>query len=60
MHLQEFIELELSKEEGNVVMIKDDKVTHLHKMANPLLIILRMADSNHPHIYKLWCMIYGW
>ena len=27
------------------------------KMENPLLIILRMADSNHPHMEKLGFMV---
>ena len=27
------------------------------KMANPLLIILRMANSNHPHMEKLRFMV---
>ena len=27
------------------------------KMAKPLLILLRMADSNHPHMDKLWFMV---
>ena len=26
-------------------------------MAKPLLIILRMADSNQPNMYKLWFMV---
>ena len=26
-------------------------------MAKPLLIILRVADSNHPHMDKLWFMV---
>ena len=25
-------------------------------MAKPLLIIMKMADSNHPHMEKLWFM----
>ena len=38
-------------------MIKDDKSFHQRhifiKIAKPLLILLRMVDSNHPHMYKL-------
>ena len=26
-------------------------------MSKPLLILLKMADSNQPHMYKLRCMI---
>ena len=26
-------------------------------MAKPLLILLRMANSNHPHVYKLHFMV---
>ena len=48
MHLQDFIELKFSKEEGTVAMIKYDQSFHQRhifiKMENPLLILLRMAD----------------
>ena len=27
------------------------------KMAKPLLILLKMADLNHPHMDKLWFMV---
>ena len=53
VNFQEFIELKLSKEEVTVSMIKGDQYFHQRKifinMAKPLLILLRMADSNHPH-----------
>ena len=42
-------------------MIKDyqyfNKSHILIKMANPLLIILSMANSNHPHMEKLRFMV---
>ena len=61
MHLQEFIALKLRKEEGTVAMIKDDQSFHQRhifiKMAKPLLILLRMADSNQPHMDKLRFMV---
>ena len=48
LHLQDFIALKLRKEEGTVAMIKDNKPFHLRKilikLANPILILLRMAD----------------
>ena len=41
-------------------MIKDDKSFHQRhifiKMAKPLLILLKMADSNQPHMENLWFM----
>ena len=27
------------------------------KMEKPLLVLMRMADSNHPHTDKLWFMV---
>ena len=49
------------KEEGPVAMIKDDQSIHQShifiKMANPILIILSMANSNQPHIDKLGSMV---
>ena len=61
MHLQEFIALKLSKEEGTVAKIKYDQSFHQRrifiKTAKPLLILLSMADSNQTHMYKLWCMV---
>ena len=57
MHLQQFIELKLGKEEGTVAMIKYDQPFHqkhtLIKMAKPLLILMSMANSNHLHMDKL-------
>ena len=57
VNLQDFIVLKLSKEEGTVSMIKDDQSffqTHIFiKMENPLLILLRISDSNQPHMDKL-------
>ena len=42
-------------------MIKGDKYFHQRRMfikrAKPLLILLRMADSNHPHTEKLRFMV---
>ena len=42
-------------------MIKDDKSFHQShifiKMAKPLLILLRMAASNQPHMDKLQFMV---
>ena len=53
--------MKLRKEEGTVAMIKYDKYFHQRhifiKMANSLLILMRMADSNLPHIDKLWFMV---
>ena len=61
MHLQEFIALKLSKEEGNAEMITYYQSFHQRhifiKMAKPLLMLLSMADSNQPHMYKLRFMI---
>ena len=61
MHLQEFIALNLRKEEGTSTMIKDDQSFHQRhifiKMAKPLLILLRMAASNQPHMDKLQFMV---
>ena len=60
MNLQEFIAFKLRKEEGTVAMIKVEKSFHQRhifvKMANPLLVLLRMDDSNQPHMDKLWFM----
>ena len=57
MQLQEFISLKLRKEEGTVGMIKDYQYFHKRhifvEMENSLLIILRMVNSNHPHMYNL-------
>ena len=62
VHLQEFIDLKLSNEEGTVAMIKYNQYFHqrhiLIKMTKPLLNILRMADLNQPHIYKLRFMVF--
>ena len=61
MHLQDFIVLKLMKEEGTVAMIKYYQPFHQRnvfiKMANPILILLRMVDSNQPHMDKLQCMV---
>ena len=61
MHLQKFISLRFRKEEGTVTIIKDNQYFHQRhiyiKMAKHILILLRMADSNHPHMYKLSFMV---
>ena len=61
VRLQEFILLKLSKEERTVEIIKDDQSFHqiniFIKIAKPLLILLRMADSNQPHMVKLQFMV---
>ena len=61
VHLQEFIGLKLRKEEGTSAMIKDDQYFHqMHifiKKAKPLLILLRMSDSNQTHMDKLLFMV---
>ena len=61
MHLQDFIVLQLNKEEGTVSMIKYDQSFHQRhifiKMANPILILLSMAESNQPHMEKLRFMV---
>ena len=59
--MQEFIALKLRKEEVTFVMIKDDQSFHQRhifiKMTKPLIIILRMADSNQPNMDKLRFMV---
>ena len=61
MHLQDFIALKLRKEEETVVMIKYNQSFHRRhifiKMAKPLLIILRMDNSRHPHMDKIRLMV---
>ena len=61
VHLQDFITLKLRKEEGTVAMIKGDQSFHQRhifiKITKPLLILLRMADSNQPHMDKLRFMV---
>ena len=61
MHLQDFIALKLRKEEGTVATIKGNQSFHQRqifiKMAKPLLILLRMADSNQTHMDKLRFMV---
>ena len=61
VHLQEFISLELRKDEGTVTTIKEDQSFHQShifiKMAKPILILLRVADSNQPHTDKLRLMV---
>ena len=61
MHLQECIALKLRKEEVTAVMIKDDQSFNQRyifiKMAKPPFIILRMDDSNQPHMDKLLFMV---
>ena len=61
VHLQYFIALKLMKEGGTDAMIKYDQYFHqMHifiKIANPLLIILRMVNLNQPHTDKLGFMI---
>ena len=61
VHLQEIIALKFRNEEGTVVIIKDDRSFHqmqiLIKMTQPLLTLLRMSESNHPHIDTLRYMV---
>ena len=61
VHLQEFIALKLRKEEGTVAMKKRRSIlsskANLHKMEKPLLILMRMVDSNQPHMDKLRFMV---
>ena len=61
VHLQEFIALKLRKEEVTVSMIKDNQSFHQShifiKMAKLLLIIMRMDNSNQPHIVKLRLLV---
>ena len=61
IHLKEFIALKLRKEELTIAMIKDNQYFYQRKifikMAKPLLNILRMAESNHPHMDKLRFMV---
>ena len=60
-HLHDFIELRLRKEEVTVAMIKDDQYFHqrhiLIKTTKTFLILLRMAESNQPHMEKLRLMV---
>ena len=61
VHLREFIALNWKKQQGTFAMIKDDKYFHQKniwiKMAKPILVLLRIADSNHPHMDKLRIMV---
>ena len=61
VHFQEFIALKLSKKEGTVAMIKDNQYFHqrhiLIKTTKTFLILLRMVDSNQPHMDKLRSMV---
>ena len=61
VHLQDFIELKLRKEELIFAMIKDNQSFHQRqifiKITKLLLILLRMANSNQPHIDKLLFMV---
>ena len=61
LQLHDFIALKLRKEEVTVAMIKEDQFFHQRhifiKMANPLLILLRVAVSNHPHMDKIGLMV---
>ena len=56
VHFQYFIALKWSKEEITVATIKDDQSFHqrniLIKMAKSLLVLLKVANSNQPHMYK--------
>ena len=58
---QDFIALNMRKEEVTIAMIKDNKFFHQSnifiKMVKPLLILLRMAKSKQPHMYKLRLMV---
>ena len=57
VHLQEFVALKFIKEEGNFSMIKDGQHFHqMHifiKIAKPLLILLRITNSNQSHMDKI-------
>ena len=61
VHLHKFIASKLSKYKGTVAMIKADQSFHkrhiLIKISKPLLILLRMADSNQTHMDKLQFMV---
>ena len=61
VHLQDFIALNLRKEEGTVAIIKYYQSFHQRqifiKMEKTLLILLRMDDSKHPHMHKLHFMV---
>ena len=61
VHFQKFISLKLRKEEGTLAMVKCDQYFHQRhifiKTAKPLLILLRMAESNQPQMYKLRFMV---
>ena len=61
VHWQEFIVLKLIKEEGTVTMINYDQYFHqmliFIKMAKTILILLRVAESNQPHMDKLRFMV---
>ena len=61
VHLQEFIALNLSNEEVTFAMIKDDQYFHQShifiKMEIPLLIIMRMSDSNQTHMENIRFMV---
>ena len=61
VHLQEFIALNLSNEEVTFSMIKDDQYFHQShifiKMEIPLLIIMRMSDSNQTHMENIRFMV---
>ena len=57
MNLQKFVALKFRKEEGNVATVKDYQSFHKRniflKTSNILLIILRMANSNQPHMNNI-------
>ena len=61
VHFQDLIALKLRKEKETSAMIKDNQSFHqrqiLIKMENPLLVLLRMADSNQTHMDKLRFMV---
>ena len=61
VHSQQFIALKLSKDEGTVAMIKDNHYFHQRnifiEMEKPLFIILRIADSNQPHMENILFMV---
>ena len=61
VHLKDLIALELRKEERTVAMAKDDQSFiqryMLIKTEKLLLIIIRMADLNQPHMDTLRFMV---
>ena len=60
MHLREFIEFKIVKEEGTVAIIKDQSFHKKYiwlKIEKNILNIMRMANSNKPQMDKLQFMV---